>query len=223
MTKGRKPGTKVRRCSIDGCERAHYGHGFCELHWKRSRVHGDPNYVPSADERLCEVVGCLRRHRAKGLCASHYRTWIDTGNRPEIPIKAKTFRGIKGPCLREGCDGYSRGSGYCDKHRARLTNLLRQYNIASFEEFDDLWKRAGGCCEICGTPVKQDGPESERLHIDHSHTTGEVRGILCRACNQGIGQFKDTAELLDRASAYLRRQPVLPGPLAVTLRGSLAA
>lgn len=50
-------------------------------------------------------------------------------------------------------------------------------------------------CLICGSV--------DRLHIDHCHTTGKVRGLLCGTCNAGLGMFKDSPLLLKRAAEYL--------------------
>lgn len=57
-----------------------------------------------------------------------------------------------------------------------------------------------GNCEICGLP-----PNGHRHYIDHSHTTGKFRGILCAKCNSGLGLFNDSPELLDKAKIYLFR------------------
>jgi len=54
-----------------------------------------------------------------------------------------------------------------------------------------------GRCAIC---QEQGG----LLHVDHSHTTGEVRGLLCRLCNWGLGKFKDDPARLEAAADYLR-------------------
>ena len=43
-----------------------------------------------------------------------------------------------------------------------------------------------------------------RMHIDHCHDTGAVRGLLCHGCNTGIGSLNDDIELLQRAIDYLR-------------------
>lgn len=55
-------------------------------------------------------------------------------------------------------------------------------------------------CAICRTPQN----ELERgLVVDHNHVTGEVRALLCHACNIGIGNFRDQAELMIRAAEYV--------------------
>jgi hypothetical protein len=60
-------------------------------------------------------------------------------------------------------------------------------------------------CKICGKnllPYSKD--KTERGHIDHCHTTGKVRGVLCDLCNKGLGQFKDNIETLEKAINYLK-------------------
>jgi hypothetical protein len=58
----------------------------------------------------------------------------------------------------------------------------------------------GWKCAIprCGTAV-----DMTSGHLDHCHKTAVVRGVLCRRCNQGLGNFKDSVELLAGAITYL--------------------
>jgi len=60
----------------------------------------------------------------------------------------------------------------------------------------------GGCCAICKKPASTKTP----LAVDHDHTTGEIRGLLCYGCNGGLGHLGDTEDGLLRALAYLQRQ-----------------
>ena len=55
-------------------------------------------------------------------------------------------------------------------------------------------------CEICGGDP--DG-RWKRLVIDHCHSTGKFRGMLCNNCNHGLGKFQDSPELLRQAATYL--------------------
>lgn len=54
----------------------------------------------------------------------------------------------------------------------------------------------GGVCAICEGGVD--------FVVDHCHTSGEVRGILCRTCNQGIGLLKESIKSLENAIKYLK-------------------
>lgn len=60
----------------------------------------------------------------------------------------------------------------------------------------------GKPCGICGTI----DPNSARMHVDHDHTTGKIRGVLCHNCNRGLGMFKDSPELLRAATKYVSRR-----------------
>jgi peptide methionine sulfoxide reductase MsrB len=60
----------------------------------------------------------------------------------------------------------------------------------------------GGLCAICQKPYDW---ETSALYIDHCHTTGKVRGLLCRNCNKGLGHFFDDVANLARAIEYLKK------------------
>ncbi len=62
-------------------------------------------------------------------------------------------------------------------------------------------ERQGGGCAACGATPKLDGP---RLHVDHRHADGTVRGLLCWRCNRTIGASRDDAEALFGLAVYLR-------------------
>ena len=79
--------------------------------------------------------------------------------------------------------------------------ILRKRFGISLEQYETMLQQQNGGCAICGASVgRKDG---WRLAVDHNHKTGKVRGLLCTNCNSGIGRFKDSAELLLKASSYL--------------------
>lgn len=53
-------------------------------------------------------------------------------------------------------------------------------------------------------PEHRKGQSLDVVAVDHDHTTGKVRGLLCNACNKGLGFFKDSKELLDKAIKWLQ-------------------
>ena len=78
-------------------------------------------------------------------------------------------------------------------------NLKAQYGI-SYDEYDVMLEKQKGRCAICGT----DNPGGKgRFHVDHCHTNGTVRGLLCHHCNTMLGLAKDSAETLNKAISYL--------------------
>lgn len=82
---------------------------------------------------------------------------------------------------------------YYRKHRKRLTNRARLYKVSA-EELAS-WLQERPACEICGG--------TERLHVDHDHKTGRLRGVLCNTCNGGIGFFHEDIDKMRAAIAYL--------------------
>lgn len=88
-----------------------------------------------------------------------------------------------------------------ERHRRRSW-LKRKYGITP-EDYDRILAAQGGVCAICRTPPPD--PRGFRMHVDHDHESGRVRGILCGPCNQGIGNLGDDVERLRAAIKYLRR------------------
>jgi DNA-directed RNA polymerase subunit RPC12/RpoP len=87
----------------------------------------------------------------------------------------------------------------------KKSRLERLYGI-TYSEFVVLLERQNYRCAICGTTLPSvDAPPEERqmLCIDHDHSTGKLRGILCRHCNWGLGNFKDSVKALASAIEYL--------------------
>lgn len=76
--------------------------------------------------------------------------------------------------------------------------LMKEYGL-SFETYEIKMREQNGLCWICKRP----GDNHGRLSVDHNHSTGKVRGLLCVSCNHGIGNFRDNALLLQRAINYL--------------------
>lgn len=77
----------------------------------------------------------------------------------------------------------------------------RNYNITN-EEYNFLFAAQEGKCKICET---HQSDLKKKLSVDHCHETGHVRGLLCQACNSGIGFLKDSAEILEKAINYIRK------------------
>ena len=85
------------------------------------------------------------------------------------------------------------------KDQAKNHDLKVKYGI-SVEEYHNLLEMQSNGCAICG---KTERENRRALDVDHNHSTGEVRGLLCSIHNRGIGYFNDDIEQLQKAIMYL--------------------
>lgn len=85
-------------------------------------------------------------------------------------------------------------------HRLRLS-----YGITP-EQYDAILASQDGLCALCLRP-----PKKVRLHVDHDHVTGVIRGLLCHRCNRGLG-YLYRHEVLLRAVDYVARDTGLYVP-----------
>jgi hypothetical protein len=90
--------------------------------------------------------------------------------------------------------------------RRRHTNIMSKFKM-TVSDYEFLWDKQGGLCAICKRPerAKRDGVV-KYLAIDHDHKTGKIRGLLCSACNSGIGQLQDDPFILAEAIRYLMKK-----------------
>lgn len=95
-----------------------------------------------------------------------------------------------------------------EKWRVRKARKLREFYGITLEEWEALMEKADYSCEICGKHVD----DLTHLHrctgkpflcIDHDHSTGEIRGVLCPGCNSMLGLAGDDIEVLQKAIEYL--------------------
>lgn len=79
----------------------------------------------------------------------------------------------------------------------RNTDLKRRYGI-TLRDYQRMLENQSGSCALCFRK-----PKRRKLHVDHCHRTGRIRGLLCSRCNQALGALGDTAVDVLRAVKYL--------------------
>lgn len=68
-------------CSVDGCDRPHYGRKLCEMHYQRLRATGTTGPAgPVKRRRICNVDGCGKPRHGQGYCGPHYRRFVRHGD-----------------------------------------------------------------------------------------------------------------------------------------------
>ena len=89
-----------------------------------------------------------------------------------------------------------------NKDTAKERYLQRTYGIGE-KEYQAMLLSQNNCCVLCGTEFVSGGWGPDSPVVDHCHTQGHVRGILCNECNRGLGYFHDNPIALQRAAQYL--------------------
>lgn len=112
-------------------------------------------------------------------------------------------------------------SSYCKKCESKRAMARHRRDPEHARKVQREWRRrtkygltqeqveemdARGVCDVCGRSAEEvaaNGRSGERLHIDHDHETGVVRGVLCKHCNSALGLAGDDPERLIALAAYL--------------------
>jgi Recombination endonuclease VII len=149
----------------------------------------------------CVLCGNIRKLKGKGMCAPCYLA------RPEY-VEARNARRRE---RYQNDPAYRAQTQVLRTRSAVLPHSVRQkkaydrqrnYGLTP-EAFDLLMVGQEGACAICRKEFR-DGKDTT-AHVDHDHSTGAVRGLLCGRCNRGLGCFDDNHDLLQRALQYLGR------------------
>ena len=87
------------------------------------------------------------------------------------------------------------------KRNGKSKEYYKRYKLKSnygltLEQFSDILLEQNLSCKICG--VHLDNPQ-----VDHCHTTGKVRGLLCRNCNTSLGLLKENTDTLRSMITYI--------------------
>ena len=130
--------------------------------------------------RICIEKDCDRKHQAKGYCQKHYQYHKEWGR---LDVKK---------CTVNNCDRGFVKKNYCKKHY----DILYKYNVLP-DDYEKMLEKQSHSCAVCNASP------TESLVVDHKHSSGEVRGLLCRKCNVGIGMFMEDISKLKSAIKYL--------------------
>ncbi|AXP07754.1 putative endonuclease 7 superfamily protein [Sinorhizobium phage phiM6] len=81
---------------------------------------------------------------------------------------------------------------------ASYKHRVKSYGI-TLEEYEELLKVQDYKCAVC------EKESTEVLNIDHCHSSGKIRGLLCRNCNTALGHAKDDVSILEKLITYLKK------------------
>lgn len=218
----RNEGTGRPRCTIQDCEKPALKRGWCDMHYGRWQRNGAPDRIIVKTRSVCSYGPCDRLADAFGLCSAHNDQRV--AGKPLTEIRAwrsHLERDSVGRKLCRAClawlpeaefgknnrhlDGLAYMCRKCNRDKHRLAN----YGM-TWDQYQAMLTAQDGGCAICG----QRCSTGRLLAVDHDHaccpeasrSCGRcVRGLLCNACNQGVGKFEDDPMRLRAAATYLER------------------
>lgn len=86
-----------------------------------------------------------------------------------------------------------------NKEHGYFYSIKTKYGVTE-EQYWLMFYEQNGVCKICRNSC------STKLCVDHNHETMEIRGLLCKPCNTGLGYFKDNINTLEAAIKYLQNK-----------------
>lgn len=109
----------------------------------------------------------------------------------------------KAPHPGPRCATHHRAKRKDRRNYTHAGHILELYGLTA-EEYQTIYDFQGGTCAIC----QRARGIRRKLSVDHCHTTGEVRGLLCSTCNSKVlGHLRDDVKALYRAVDYLLSPP----------------
>lgn len=224
---------QIVTCKIPGCGKPVKNKGACNKHYTRFLRYGSYDLPVKKKkarevEKKCSVEGCNKLRKANTFCTTHYQRMQRHGTTELTIIKTQkqllieegksycpscdTIKPLDCFCkdsyatLRiavycKECTSEKGHLSYCQsKNKRRNYEYQRLYKI-SLEEYNNMLAKQEKKCLICGKKEE----DKKHLAVDHNHKTGEVRGLLCSACNIALGGFNDSIDLLNKACDYLKK------------------
>lgn len=215
------------KCHVHNCTQPVVAKGLCRKHYMRVQRRGDVEAARSDDwgrreKHPAYKAWCnLRRNHRQDMQESWREDfWAFVKNVPEKPEKSVAYRADPSkPWSKDNFYWKEHGSSSNrDKEyarewhkRARAANPdyyrdkdLQKYYGVTLEWYRDQLSKQNNVCAICKQPeTAVIRGKVIAMPVDHDHTTGNARGLLCMKCNRGLGLFRDNKEFLNAAIDYL--------------------
>jgi hypothetical protein len=132
------------------------------------------------------------------ICRTCYNIWQKTKYR----IKVNTEEGRQK--IRNSHLAWRRKNRLHVRKLSRNSHLKITFGITP-EQYDEMCVKQNFKCAVC----REKDDMGKRLSIDHDHSTGRIRGLLCTKCNLALGNLKDNTESIKRLLVYLTSSEAL--------------
>lgn len=213
------------KCQHETCTRPTVARGYCDPHYRFFARYGAPVSPFGYGERRKHPLYEAWRWQAR-VKEGRVERWNDFWKFVE-DVKARPSEnhwqrrhderrpfGPENFYWLEVVKGHADRAAYMRSLRARNPmrnkgyDLKKHYGI-TLEQYAAMYEAQEGKCAICGEHGEQftpgNGGKSKTLVVDHDHSTGRLRKLLCAGCNKALGGFRDSTEVLQKAVAYLKQ------------------
>ncbi|KKN26029.1 hypothetical protein LCGC14_0878740 [marine sediment metagenome] len=147
-----------------------------------------------------------RQRKANAQYSKAYQARWNAANRDKRRIYEKRWRATKTPSelrkiWRENYRRWAKGHPEV-RDQASRRRVLWAHGL-TLESYERLLRKQRHRCAICR--ARHIEAPMRRLHVDHNHKTGQVRGLLCNKCNHLLGNSQESVEVLRKAAQYLQQ------------------
>ena len=184
------PSKKI--CRFNNCKRTRNNGDLCKTHHDRAKNSADGQ--PYDVEREC-LICQAKMDVLRWFCIS----CIESHSKEE---RRKIYKKLH---YTQNIEKYreSKKRNPVESSRAKSYNIKYHYGLTD-DEYSAMVVAHEGKCAICGVSPEDYEGRNKWLVLDHDHSTGLARGLLCHRCNMGLGYFKDNPEYLKSAIKYLK-------------------
>lgn len=153
---------------------------LCAKHYSRMLVHGDPTLI---------------KHNIRPRKAGPRENWCGrcSSYKPVAEFSKSIHRSNGLTSICKTCAAKRWKDNY-DPVEDRFRSIKYKYGLTE-DDYKQLLVIQVHKCAICRSP--------DKLHVDHCHRTGKVRGLLCFRCNSTLGKVEESKELLNSLINYL--------------------
>ena|ERR1700754_622458 len=139
--------------------------------------------VRESNEKKCTKCGetkILNRFSRRADCSGKHHSWC---------IQCRVIASRK----------WARDNPEKNRIKTYRHRLKYRYGLSQ-EQYDKMFTEQNGRCYICDGSSKLD----KKLAVDHNHTTGKVRRLLCDMCNKGLGSLRERPDIMERMISYVK-------------------
>ena len=165
---------------------------------KKKRIFSEEHLKKLSEAHKGQISWCkgktlvpIEIRQAKRI--AYRKTWTEK-NRTKLAEQSRCWKAEH----REQVNTRARERYYERRDQELARQRLSKYGIDQIT-YDALVAAQNGCCLICGERT------SINLSVDHDHSTGQIRGLICNDCNIAIAKAKDSPILLRAMADYLEK------------------